>query len=89
MTTTLTGRNQITLPAALVERLALKPGTRIEWLPGAHPDEFIGRVVPDPATLAAKLRGAGRAYLKPGIPHPMDALEAERQGDERKREQSL
>ena len=89
MTTTVTGRNQITIPAALVERMELKPGTRIEWLPGGEPDEFVCRVVPDPARLAAQLRGAGRVYLKAGARHPIDALVAEREEDERQREASL
>lgn len=89
MTTTITGRNQITIPAALVEQMELKPGTRIEWLPGDAADEFVCRVVPDPARLAAKLRGAGRVYLKAGSRHPIDALVAERSEDERQREESL
>jgi len=66
MTTTITGRNQITIPAALVERMGLTPGTRIAWEPGEVADEFICRVVPDPAVLAVKLRGAGRQSLKSG-----------------------
>jgi len=85
MKTTITGKNQITIPAALVDRMDLKPGTRIEWLPGAELDEFVCRVVPDPTRLAAELRGAGRAYLKPAAIHPIDALVAEREEDERQR----
>ena len=93
MTTTLTGRNQITIPAALVERMELKPGTRIEWLPGAEADEIVCRVLPDPARLAASLRGTEREYLKAGAAHPIDALVAERAEeraeDERQREENL
>lgn len=89
MTTTVTGRNQITIPAALVERLELKPGTRIEWLPGEEPGEFVCRVMPDPAVLAATLRGAGRPYLKRGSAHPIDVLIAERDEEERQREENL
>jgi AbrB family looped-hinge helix DNA binding protein len=89
MTTTVTGRNQITIPAALVDRMGLKPGTRIEWLPGEESDEFVCRVVPDPAQLAAKLRGAGRVYLKTGARHPIDTLVEERSEDELRREENL
>lgn len=89
MTTTVTGRNQITIPAALVERMELKPGTRIEWLPGEEKDEFICRVLPNPARLAASLRGAGRKFLKAGDIHPIEALVTEREEDECQREESL
>jgi len=78
MTTTITGRHQITIPAALVAELALKPGTRIEWLPGDAPDEFRCRVLPDIATVARTLRGAGKKYWKAGTPHPLKALLEER-----------
>ncbi|MEX1115296.1 MAG: AbrB/MazE/SpoVT family DNA-binding domain-containing protein [Akkermansiaceae bacterium] len=89
MTTTVTGRNQVTIPAALVVRMDLKRGTRIEWLPGEESDEFVCRVVPDPARLAAELRGAGRVYLKTDVRHPIEALVAERSEDELGREKNL
>ena len=89
MTTTVTGRNQITVPAALVERMGLKPGTRIEWRQGESMDEIVCRVLPDPVVLAAKLRGAGRAYLKADAIHPMDVLVAEREAEDHLREDSL
>jgi len=89
MTTTVTGKNQITIPAALVARMDLSPGTRIEWLPGDRPDEFLCRVLPDHATMVRSLRGAGRKYLKPGDKNPLDALMEERDDDERLREAAL
>ncbi len=89
MITTLTGRNQITIPARLAERLCLKPGARIEWLAGDAPDEIHCRILPDPARLARELQGAGRKYLRPEIPHPLDALAAERASDESGRAKAL
>jgi len=89
MTTTVTGKNQITIPAALVAQLDLAPGTRIEWLPGARPDEFVCRVLPDHASVVRALRGAGRKYLKPGDPHPIDSLIAERAEEDRLRDEAL
>jgi bifunctional DNA-binding transcriptional regulator/antitoxin component of YhaV-PrlF toxin-antitoxin module len=88
MTTTLTGKNQITIPAALSLQYRLKPGTRIEWLPGVEPDEIVCRVLPDPATIAVELRGSGRKYLQPGK-HPITALLEERTLDDAQREASL
>ncbi len=88
MTTTLTGKNQITLPAALAQQYGLKAGTRIEWLPGAEPGEFRGRIVPEPATVAAGLRGAGRKHLRPGS-HPLTRLLAERASEDSERKAAL
>lgn len=81
MTTTVTGRNQITVPAAIVARFALRPGSRIEWVAGEADDEFRCRIVPDPAELACRLRGAGRRHLKTGKEHPLDALNREREAE--------
>ena len=78
MTTTLTGRNQITVPAALATKLGLKSGSRIEWMLGDSPDEFRCRVLPDPAKLSQDLLGAGRKYLRPGKKHPLTQLAEER-----------
>ncbi len=85
MTTTVTGKNQITIPASLAAAYKLKPGSRIEWLTGDAPDEIRCRIVPDAATLAATLRGAGRRYLRKGCRHPLAALQAEREEDDGKR----
>ena len=81
MTTTVTGRNQITVPSAIVARYALRPGTRIEWIAGPSEDEFRCRVVPDPAVMAQRLRGAGRRHLSPGQEYPLKALRREREAE--------
>lgn len=81
MTTTITGKNQITVPASIVARFGLRPGTRIEWVAGESDDEFRCRVVPDPAKLAQRLRGAGRRHLKPGKEHPLAALRRDRESE--------
>ena len=89
MITTLTGKNQITIPAAFATRYRMKPGTRIEWIAGAEPDEFHCRVVPDPATLARELYGAGRKYLRPGKQDPVTELIEERVRNDAMREGAL
>ena len=89
MTTTVTGKNQITIPASLAVAHRLKPGSRIEWLPGDAPDEIRCRIIPDPATLAAELRGAGRRHLRRGRRHPLKALQAERAEGDANRDRSL
>jgi bifunctional DNA-binding transcriptional regulator/antitoxin component of YhaV-PrlF toxin-antitoxin module len=89
MTTTLTGKNQITIPAALASRYGLKPGTKIEWRPGEAPDEIRCRVLPKPAEAAAALRGAGRKFLRSGDTHPIEGLLNERSKDDALRTQEL
>jgi bifunctional DNA-binding transcriptional regulator/antitoxin component of YhaV-PrlF toxin-antitoxin module len=78
MVTTLTGKNQITIPAALSAKLKLKRGTRLEWMATDAPDEIRCRILPDPAVLACELHGAGRRYLEAGKKHPLAALLEER-----------
>lgn len=81
MTTTMTGHNQITVPAKLAKRFSLKPGSRLEWKEGAAPDEIVCRILPEASKLAAQLRGAGKKYLKAGVRHPLQALEDEREAE--------
>ena len=88
MTTTITGKNQITIPAAVAALYHLKPGTFIEWLPGTANDEIRCRIIPEPKTLARQLRGAGRKHLRKDHPHPLQRLRSERD-NEAAREKAL
>lgn len=81
MITTVTGKNQITIPAAIANRIGLKNGSRIEWHLSSNPDEIRCILLPEPATLAANLRGAGKRFLKPGQDPGADLL-AERADDD-------
>ncbi len=65
MTTTLTGKNQITLPADLVRKLGLKPGTRFVW--SARKDgSMVARPLPSRGALAHRLMGLAAVELRPG-----------------------
>ncbi len=88
MITTVTGKNQITIPAAIANRIGLKSGSRIDWQLGSKPDEILCIVMPEPSVIAASLRGAGKRYVKPGQ-DPTSALLAERSADESIRSTSL
>ncbi|MFM8983252.1 MAG: AbrB/MazE/SpoVT family DNA-binding domain-containing protein [Spartobacteria bacterium] len=81
MKTTMTGHNQITIPAKLAKRFSLKPGSRFEWREGRASDEIICRILPDASQLAEELRGAGKKYLKAGMRHPLQALDEERDAE--------
>lgn len=76
MITTITGKNQITLPADIVRALELGPGTRLEWEIGPN-RTLIATPRPTRAQLVDALMGAGRQYLRPGS-DPVRDLIAER-----------
>jgi AbrB family looped-hinge helix DNA binding protein len=67
MITTITGKNQVTVPAAIASRVNIHPGTRLDWEVGRDKETLIVRVLPDPGTLASRLRGSGRKYRRPGV----------------------
>jgi AbrB family looped-hinge helix DNA binding protein len=62
MITTVTGKNQVTIPAALARKLKIEPGQRIDWQIG--PDGvLIARLLPKRGDLARQAAGMGRAWL--------------------------
>ena len=79
MITTITGKNQVTLPAEIVKRLELTPGTQLDWEIGPN-RTLIATPRPTKAQLAGELMGAGRKYLQPGT-DPIADLIAERAAD--------
>ena len=80
MITTITGKNQVTLPAEIVKALGLTPGTQLDWSIGAD-RTLIATPQPNRAQRAAALYGVGRKYLRPGV-DPVADLIAERVQDD-------
>ena len=80
MTTTITGKNQVTLPAELARELGWKPGTRLEWTK-TDDGALIARRMPTRAELAEQLAGRGRQFLKPGE-DPVNELVQQRLGED-------
>ncbi len=66
MITTITGENQVTVPAAIANRANIHPGTRLAWEQGESSDTIIVHVLPDTATVASQLKGCGKAYKRGG-----------------------
>jgi bifunctional DNA-binding transcriptional regulator/antitoxin component of YhaV-PrlF toxin-antitoxin module len=62
MITTVTGKNMVTIPAELGRQMEIGPGARLSWRQGHGADELVVRVIPARATLARRLRGAGRRH---------------------------
>ena len=80
MITTLTGKNQITLPAEIVRTLGLTPGAQLAWRIGED-GTLIATPQPSRSQRAAVLYGAGRSYLRPDA-DPVADLIAERVQDD-------
>jgi hypothetical protein len=65
----MTGKNQVTVPAAVVQSAGLKPGTRLDWRVTRRAGVLEVHVLPDQAAVAQALRGAGnRSPRKSGSP---------------------
>ena len=62
MITTVTGKNQVTVPAGIAVAEAIEPGTRLQWRVTGREHVIEVRVLPSVAALAAGLRGRGLRY---------------------------
>ena len=65
MITTVTGKNQITIPAKLASQLDIQPGTRLDWSLGED-GVLIARPLPGRSELARREAGMGRPWLPAG-----------------------
>ena len=65
MITTVTGKNQVTIPAELARELDIKAGTRLEWSKDRN-GELRVRPLPRRGDLARRLSGIGRGWLAAG-----------------------
>ncbi len=79
MITSVTGKNQITIPAKLARQLGIHPGTRIDWSI-ADDNVLVARPLPRRSVLARQAAGMGRAWLQEGE-DPVADLIAERTED--------
>jgi bifunctional DNA-binding transcriptional regulator/antitoxin component of YhaV-PrlF toxin-antitoxin module len=82
MITRITGKNQVTVPAEIARKEGMRAGTRLEWRATDRAHILEVRVLPDPASLAAYLRGRGnRSRRQSGS--AVDRLVARRTEEER------
>ena len=80
MRSTVTGRNQVSIPARLARKLGIRRGTRLAWEETGEPDCVRVRILPDRQELAVRVSGAGRRWLRPGA-DPVADLVRERERD--------
>jgi AbrB family looped-hinge helix DNA binding protein len=74
MITTVTGKNQITIPAELAREFDIAPGTRLDWAKGGE-GILIVKIIPNRAELARRLAGRGRRHLRQGSDPIRDLVE--------------
>ena len=66
MTTTLTGKNQVTVPAEIAQKLGLQAGARFDWALGDQPNRIVITVKPTRRQLLERVRQIGRTFKKKG-----------------------
>jgi bifunctional DNA-binding transcriptional regulator/antitoxin component of YhaV-PrlF toxin-antitoxin module len=76
----MTGKNQVTVPAEIVEKAGLEIGTRLEWRLTNRSGVLEIRILQNEAALAEAMRGRGRRYLR-GSGSPVGRLIAERDSE--------
>ena len=81
MITTVTGKNQVTVPAAIAAAEAIEPGTRLQWSATEREHVLEVRVLPTVAAVAAGLRGRGLQHRK-RTGSAVDALVQERERED-------
>ena len=82
MTTLVTGKNQITIPAEVSRELGITRGSCIEWklTPGRR--QVVMMVMPSRGELARSVQGAGRKHVKPGDDLVKDLITMREREDE-------
>lgn len=88
MTTTLTGKNQVTVPAEIAQKLGLQPGAQFDWALGDRPNRIVITIKPTRTQLLERVRSIGRAARKEGQ-DPIGDLIREREQDDRVRRETL
>lgn len=74
MITTVTGKNQITIPAKLARALDIQPGQRIDW--SIDEDGVLyARLLPSRGELAHRAAGMGRQWLEEGADPVADLID--------------
>jgi bifunctional DNA-binding transcriptional regulator/antitoxin component of YhaV-PrlF toxin-antitoxin module len=59
MISTLTGKNQVTVPAELARELSLEPGTQLDWTAGPTPNTILIRILPSKRQVLDRIQALG------------------------------
>jgi bifunctional DNA-binding transcriptional regulator/antitoxin component of YhaV-PrlF toxin-antitoxin module len=85
---TVTGKNQVTIPAIIARAAKLEPGSRLEWKMAERDGELRVRVLPGPTELLRQIRALGARYAGRS-PDSAAALRRMRSDDEATRAAGL
>ena len=86
--TQVTGKNQVTIPAAVTRRYGITAGARLEWRPGARKDEISIRIQPGPAATLHMIRELGDQYVA-RVPEAAGVLREMRAQEDARRLEAL
>jgi len=81
MITTMTGKNQITVPAQLARKLKIEPGTRLQWSVDQQ-GRLIAEPLPPRSILARRAAGMGRQWLPEGADPVGDLIQERAESDQ-------
>ncbi|MEO5926704.1 MAG: AbrB/MazE/SpoVT family DNA-binding domain-containing protein [Bryobacteraceae bacterium] len=62
MTTTLTGKNQVTVPAEIAREFGLQPGSKLDWSKGKTPGTIVVKVQPSKRQMIERIKEIGRGF---------------------------
>jgi len=80
--TLVTGKNQVTIPAAAARALNIQPGTRVEWRLNEEHGTLTLQPVESRETRVRRLEGILRPYLRPGEDPVADLIREREEDDE-------
>jgi len=86
MITTVTGRNQVTVPADIAAKTGIRAGARLDWELTDDAGVLRVRILPDPARIATSLEGRGKRFLTGGK-NPVDSLIHSRESEDLERQE--
>lgn len=81
MTTTLTGKNQVTVPAEIAQKLGLLPGAQLDWAIGEQPNKIVITIKPTRKQMLARIREISEKFKKPGQDPVADLIRAREEED--------
>ena len=79
MITTVTGKNQITIPAKIMRALDIQPGTRLDWSVDDQ-GALVAQILPHRGVLARRAAGMAKGWVD-AKSSPIDGLITERVRD--------
>ncbi len=85
MITTLTGKNQITVPAEITKKLGLAPGARFEWAVGDRPNRITITIKPTRKQMLERIRELGRKAQRPGVDDVAEFVQWREEDDQARR----